>query len=96
MNGIMSGIPDARCARYARRRPVFAEVQVLMAETLRIPAADIHPHGSLDDLEMDSLAMAELCVVLENKYGAGVNGDRLAQARTVDELVTLVEAGLGR
>lgn len=75
---------------------MFAEVQVLMAQTLRIPAADIHPHGSLDDLEMDSLAMAELCVVLENKYGGKVNGDRLARARTVDELVKLVEAGLGR
>ncbi|MFI5801522.1 acyl carrier protein [Streptomyces sp. NPDC051561] len=75
---------------------MFAEVQVLMAETLRIPAADIHPQGSLTDLEMDSLAMAELCVVLESKYGGKVDGDRLAQARTVDELVTLVEAGVGR
>ncbi|MFD3513536.1 acyl carrier protein [Streptomyces sp. NPDC058657] len=75
---------------------MFAEVQLLMAETLRIPAADIHPQGSLDDLELDSLARAELCVVLENKYGGEVNGDQLARARTVDELVKLVEAGLRR
>ncbi|MEU8892660.1 acyl carrier protein [Streptomyces sp. NPDC048442] len=75
---------------------VFAEVRVLMAETLRIPAADIRPDGSLDDLQVDSLAMAELCVVLESTYGSKVDGDRLARARTVDELVTLVEKGIRR
>ncbi|MFJ6698283.1 acyl carrier protein [Streptomyces sp. NPDC091272] len=75
---------------------VFAEVKVLMAQTLRIPAADIRPDGSLADLQMDSLAMAELCVALESTYGSRVDGDRLARATTVDELVGLVEKGIAR
>ncbi|WP_433544135.1 acyl carrier protein (plasmid) [Streptomyces sp. CA-294286] len=75
---------------------MFAEVQVLMAQTLRIPAADIHRSQTWEDLDVDSLARAELCVALETAYGREVDGDRLARARTVDELVALVEAGLGR
>ena len=73
------------------------EVSRTVVETLASfgPAVeDLTPEARLEDLEIDSLDIAELAQVVEDEYGAEISGDDAAGVATVGDVIDLVIAKL--
>jgi acyl carrier protein len=59
------------------------------------PAAeDLKPEATLEDLDIDSLDIAELAQVVEDEYGVEISGDDAASVATVGDTIDLVIAKL--
>jgi acyl carrier protein len=55
---------------------------------------DVQPEASLEELDIDSLDIAELAQVVEDEYGVAISGDDAAAVTTVDDTIDLVLAKL--
>ncbi|MFC4116950.1 acyl carrier protein [Nonomuraea zeae] len=72
---------------------VFQELRVICAKILSVDPADITQDVDLrDELEADSLDMAELAAATEDRFALFVDLDTAKQARTLADVVTLVRA----
>jgi acyl carrier protein len=57
-----------------------------------IPAADVQPDKSfVDDLDIDSLAMIEISVLVQNTYDIELPDSDLTDLRTVQDVVNYIE-----
>ena len=77
----------------ATRDPVSRKV----VETLASfgPAIDdLKPEATLEELDIDSLDIAELAQVVEDEYGVEISGDDAAAVTTVGDTIDLVIAKL--
>jgi acyl carrier protein len=73
------------------------EIQRKVVETLASfgPSEDdLKPDATLEELEIDSLDIAELAQVVEDEYGAQISGDDAAGVTTVGDVIDLVVAKL--
>ncbi|UFQ19316.1 MULTISPECIES: acyl carrier protein [Streptomyces] len=61
-----------------------------LTEVFPIDAADITPEKPFEDLGMDSLALVEMALVLQEQTGITLNETEMP--RTVGELVTMLDA----
>ncbi len=55
---------------------------------------DCKPEATLEELEIDSLDIAELAQVVEDEYGVEISGDDAASVVTVGDTIDLVMAKL--
>jgi acyl carrier protein len=55
---------------------------------------DVQPEASLEELDIDSLDIAELAQVVEEEYGVEISGDDAAAVTTVGDTIDLVLAKL--
>jgi acyl carrier protein len=55
---------------------------------------DVSPERTLEELDIDSLDIAELAQVVEDEYGAEISGDDAAGVTTVGDTIGLVLAKL--
>jgi acyl carrier protein len=53
---------------------------------------DVRPEATLEELDIDSLDLAELAQVVEEEYGAKISGDDAASIATVGDTIDLVIA----
>ena len=53
---------------------------------------DVTPDATLEDLDIDSLDIAELAQVVEDEYGVQISGDDAAGVTTVGDVIDLVTA----
>ena len=53
---------------------------------------DVRPEATLEELDIDSLDLAELAQVVEEEYGAQISGDDAAGVVTVGDVIDLVLA----
>jgi acyl carrier protein len=51
---------------------------------------DVTPDATLEELDIDSLDVAELAQVVEDEYGAQITGDDAANVTTVGDCIDLV------
>jgi acyl carrier protein len=51
---------------------------------------DVTPDATLEDLDIDSLDLAELSQVVEDEYGVQISGDDAAGVTTVRDTIDLV------
>jgi acyl carrier protein len=58
----------------------------LLTEKFDVPAADVLPEATLEALELDSLARAELFVTLQEHWGISLEEDDSSAELTVAEL----------
>ena len=66
----------------------------ILAEQLDMDASEIKDDMSFtDDLDMDSLDMVEMTVELEQELGVTFEQEKLAEIKTIGELVSLIEKG---
>lgn len=73
------------------------EVAGTIVETLASfgpAAADLKPEATLEELDIDSLDIAELAQVVEDEYGVEISGDDAAGVQTVGDVIDLVMAKL--
>ena len=73
------------------------EVARKVVETLSSFGPDIEdltPEATLEELDIDSLDIAELAQVVEDEYGVEISGDDAAGVTTVGDTIDLVLAKL--
>ena len=69
---------------------IAAKIKEVLSEVIRVPAASIRLEDDLlVDLGLDSLALAELTMVLEQRTRRQVRADELLDVVTVGDLVSL-------
>jgi len=67
-------------------------VRKVVAEVMRVPAETLDPTARIEDLgETDSLTLAEIATALDAEFVVRVPSEDLAAARSVADLVALVE-----
>lgn len=72
-----------------------AAVRAVISEVTGIPETDLTLEKDLtDDLDLDSLAIAEIAVAIEEKLGVRIPDDAVGDLRTVSDIVDyLMERG---
>lgn len=68
----------------------YDALKAILVEQLRVPAILITPEATKDDLDLDSLAVAELVTILSDEHGLAVDESEIAAARTVQDIADLV------
>ena len=73
---------------------ILENVASRLAEELGIDKAEVTPEKRLvEDLHADSATLIMLVMDLEDEYGITVSDDKLAEIKTIAEVVSLIEAG---
>jgi len=63
----------------------------IVEEIAGVPTADVTPSKSfVDDLDIDSLAMVEIAVAAQDKFGVEIPDDQLKDLATVQDVVNFV------
>lgn len=71
---------------------MFDKIAKLLAEQLGIPQSKITPESKIvDDLGADSLDVVELLMTLEDETGKTIPDDKVAEIKTVGEIVEVLE-----
>ena len=66
----------------------------ILAEQLDMEVEELTDDKSFtDDLDMDSLDMVEMTVELEQELGVSFEQEKLAEIKTIGDLVALIEQG---
>ncbi|MFG2637985.1 acyl carrier protein [Streptomyces sp. NPDC048362] len=77
---------------------VYSALRQTLINKFDVPANEIQPGKTIGDLELDSLALAELTVVLSEELGVTVTEEGVTSASSLAEFADLVttEANAGR
>jgi acyl carrier protein len=71
---------------------IVSRVNQLMSEGFEIPTERLLPEATLmGDLGLDSLDAVDMLVILEEKLGTKIEGERLIKVRTLGDVYVLVE-----
>ena len=63
----------------------------IVEEIAGVPAAEVTPAKSfVDDLDIDSLAMVEIAVAAQDKFGVEIPDDQLKDLTTVQDVIEFV------
>ena len=72
--------------------PVLAELANILNELTGVNPADVTPDKSfVEDLDVDSLAMVEVAMAVEEKFNAKIPDDQLAELRTVGDAMNYIK-----
>ena len=55
-----------------------------------VEESDISRDATFEDLDVDSLDLAELSQIIEDEYGVALKGDDVGKIETVDDVIKLV------
>jgi acyl carrier protein len=69
---------------------IYDRVSGVLTTICGVPADRIRPDVALSDLKLDSLALIEVALGLQKEFEVEVDEDRVADASSVAELVTIV------
>lgn len=64
----------------------------LLTDKFHVPAQDITPGSTLDELDIDSLALAELSLTLGEQLGIKLDEHEAGKDTTVAELTATIES----
>jgi acyl carrier protein len=73
---------------------VTKEIAILLTENFGIESVDVRPDATLRELGMDSLALEELRVLLEEQLRIDLEDIQLTSRETVGQLATAVNEKL--
>jgi len=72
---------------------LFNQIREIIVNTVGCDEGAISPEASLkDDLGIDSLAVVELVMALEDAFGISIDEEQLKAIQTVGDIVELVES----
>ncbi|MFG2370166.1 phosphopantetheine-binding protein [Streptomyces sp. NPDC048504] len=72
--------------------PAQTAVTAVLTEKFEVSAESIRPEATLESLDLDSLALAELALALQEQLGVPVAEEEAAKNSTVGELVAALNA----
>jgi acyl carrier protein len=64
----------------------------LLTDKFGVPADDIRPQATFEELDLDSLDLVEFALAAEEELGVRISDDEAAELETLDETVKLLEA----
>ena len=71
---------------------ILAELAEILHEVADVAPEDVTPDKSfVDDLDVDSLSMVEVAMAVEEKFGATIPDEQLAELKTVGDAVAYIE-----
>ncbi len=72
---------------------VLEKIQGIVSEQLDVSQDQVVPEASfVDDLGADSLDLTELIMAMEDEFGLEIDDDKAQQLRTVQDVLSFVEA----
>ncbi|MEU4177523.1 acyl carrier protein [Streptomyces sp. NPDC026589] len=71
---------------------VYGLIQGALTETFQVPAEDVRPDAAISTLELDSLAVAELTVMLSEQLGVAVIEGEVTAETTLAEFAQQIES----
>ncbi|MCA9686012.1 MAG: acyl carrier protein [Myxococcales bacterium] len=75
---------------------ILSQIKSIIAEQLDVPEGDISPEKSFtDDLGADSLAIVELVLALEERFGIKIPDDQVDNIKTVGDAVDYIKNNRG-
>ncbi|MFC8422152.1 acyl carrier protein [Streptomyces sp. NPDC057236] len=77
----------------------YDTVRSILTSTFRVPEEEIRPERTLEQLDLDSLALAELVLVVHERLGVKISSEHVSRtttlARVVGHLDALCAGGTG-
>lgn len=70
---------------------MFELLKSVMSEALQLNVNRIRPNTSLEDAGLDSLAVVELSMTLNQHHNIEITDDELLELNTIAEIVALME-----
>jgi acyl carrier protein len=67
-------------------------VTTLLVASFGVPAEEVTRDVTLAELDVDSLALVEFCLLVEKKFGVTVSEDEIHGEDTVQDVVTLIQS----
>jgi acyl carrier protein len=71
---------------------VYETVRTALTDNFNIPDDLVSPTATLEELEMDSLALAEFTLILQEQLGVKIAGEHATKSTTLGEVVSFLEA----
>lgn len=72
--------------------PVYDRVKELLVDKFGVPADDISPEATFDDLDLDSLDLVEFALAAEEDLGVRISDEEAEELETLGDAVSLLEA----
>lgn len=70
---------------------MFEKVKSILVTGFNMPADQVGPEATLEDLGLDSLATVEFALALEKELGVEISDDEVADLERIDKIADLVE-----
>ncbi|MFF3399027.1 acyl carrier protein [Streptomyces sp. NPDC002659] len=74
---------------------VYDRLIKLLAEGFGLEPAEVGPEDTLGHLELDSLALVELTVAVEEEFGVALSDDDVSQKSTLNQAAQVIEQKAG-
>lgn len=71
---------------------VYNKVVELLTDKFGVPADDISPEATFEDLDLDSLDLVEFSMAAEDELGVEISDEEAAELKTLGDAVTLLES----
>lgn len=73
------------------RKEILDAVAEVLADVTNVSVADVAPDKTLtEDLDVDSLSLAELGVALQDRFGIELSDEQVVELRTVGDVVEAI------
>jgi acyl carrier protein len=74
------------------RDEIVSGLAEILEEVAGVKPEDVSPEKSfVDDLDVDSLSMVEVAMAVEEKFGASIPDEELANLKTVGDAVSYIK-----
>ncbi|GHF29958.1 hypothetical protein GCM10010218_08960 [Streptomyces mashuensis] len=70
---------------------MLEQLKDILVNKLKVTPDQVVPEATHEDLELDSLAVVELSLVLEQELGIRISDDELLEAPTIGDMVALMD-----
>ena len=70
---------------------MFEKVKSILVTRFDMPAEQVGPEATLEDLGLDSLATVEFALALEKELSVEISDDEVADLERIDKIADLVE-----
>ena len=75
---------------------MYDDIKNMLVSSFKVPADEIHPEATLEDLELDSLDVVELAAMIKDRLDVQVSEEELAGLMRVGAIADLVESRAAR
>lgn len=69
----------------------FDQLKDILVKNLKVTPDHVTPEATWEDIELDSLAIVELSLLLEQECGLEIDDKELLELPTINDMVTLME-----
>lgn len=71
--------------------PVYDTLVDILDKTFQVEPEMVRADATLDDMELDSLAVAELAAIVQDRFGVKVTSQNVGKSSTLCEVVAVID-----